>query len=39
MTMETALLLFLVLATVVWWQWRFGVGYLIRRVRGWRRNH
>lgn len=36
--METALFLLLVLATLVWWQWRFGVGYLIRRVRGWRRS-
>jgi hypothetical protein len=38
MTRAAALFLLLVLATLAWWQWRFGVGYIIRRVRGWRRN-
>jgi hypothetical protein len=35
--MEAIVFAALVLATLVWWQWRFGVGYLIRRVKLWRR--
>ena len=37
--MGTILFLLLVVTTLVWWQWRFGAGYLTRRVRRWLRRH
>jgi hypothetical protein len=31
--METAAFLAMVAATMIWWQWRFGIGWHIRRRR------
>jgi len=34
--MDSYLFLLGVLAIVVWWQWRFGVGWTIRTFRRWK---
>ena len=38
-SIQTILFLLLVVATLVWWEWRFGAGYLTRRVRRWLRRN
>ena len=35
--MDSYLFLLIVLAVLVWWQWKFGIGWTIRAFRRWRK--